>query len=1038
MTKGVDESKNLPSALTQSGGETVQIAPEDKLFAGDTVQIGAPFDSELDHNTTVVDKKAEDFSTEIALDTGLASQEPDANALVPEIIADESINTSQPSGDSAAQPVSERSFSEPVENEDTALRPNRLRTALIYGLFAFTGLWLVINVYQSSRIQTEIVDWKTTHRDGRLVIDTIDSKIVDKLTIGDEITALDGEAVTRNGRLRQLLERLKPEQTYILQIKPGDGAAVRQVELVAPPGSVIVELNKYLVNLIIPITFFLCGLIVFFFKPDNKLVVLMAMTFALMTIAVPVLPLVMPELSPPFNVIWSVGTVIGFIFAPIIFHLHSVFPEPSNFIRRFPIFEKLLYLPCLLLSVPIAAMWHLSLNGFSWFDFSIDRPIFTQLLFLPHTAYLLGTLVILMVNYFLTDAIGKRRVRLYAAGAFLSVAMYLFDKLLRPIEYAFNFRLYGDDGFRYFLTLAPTMFLPIALAYAITRHKVIPVSFVIRRGLQYLLAKNALRLLLLLPVLALLWNVAANPERRIDEILMRNSTGFYICIVLAAVLIAVNRFGLREWIDRRFFRKQYKQEVILRDLGEAIQESDSISTLSRLVSDKIDAALHPSSIYLFFKSDASDSDFSLSYTSTGAGSADFKIDADSPVLRFLQTERRAIDFADANTGDLPRAEERWLRSLGASLLVPMHGTDRKLAGFFTLGEKLSEIPYTGGDKQLLTSLANQIALIHENLTLKDRVRQEQKIRTEVLSRVDAASLNLLKECPKCGRCFDRIEERCSDDNAELTFTLPVERTIEKRYRLEKLLGKGAMGAVYEATDKRINRLVAVKILSGAMFGNRDALRRFQREAQTAGRVHHPNIVTIFDYGVLTTEGAFLVMEIVRGRSLRQVLDREKTLKHETVVEWFGQVLDGIEAAHAAGIIHRDLKPANIVVTEKDGEPARLAILDFGLAREQELTESVTVPGTILGTFGYMPPEQLRGEQSDERSDLFAIAVMIYEAVHGDRPFQGKSYHELLRSMSETQVFYINKKWAAFFRRGLAVDRKRRYSKAGKMKEALKL
>lgn len=136
--------------------------------------------------------------------------------------------------------------------------------------------------------------------------------------------------------------------------------------------------------------------------------------------------------------------------------------------------------------------------------------------------------------------------------------------------------------------------------------------------------------------------------------------------------------------------------------------------------------------------------------------------------------------------------------------------------------------YTSRDKQLLETRANQIALVHENLSLKDRVRREQQIKTEVLSRFDEGNINLLKECPRCGRCYDRNNKKCEADNTELIFSLPVERTIEDRYRLEKLIGKGGMGAVYEATDLRINRAVALKILSGASFGNREALRRFER------------------------------------------------------------------------------------------------------------------------------------------------------------------------------------------------------------------
>jgi len=500
------------------------------------------------------------------------------------------------------------------------------------------------------------------------------------------------------------------------------------------------------------------------------------------------------------------------------------------------------------------------------------------------------------------------------------------------------------------------------------------------------------------------------------------------------------RSRFSDWIDRRFFREQYNQEKILRELTEVVKESDSLAKLSRLVSSKIQLALHPESIYLFFRDDTHQSDFSLGYTTSGAGenSTNLKLVADSPLLRLMQQERGAIEFPTRQTDDLPNREKRWLRETGANLLLPMHSSDGRLAGIFSLGEKMSQIPYTRRDKELLGTLANQIALIHENLNLKDRVRREQRIKAEVLSRFDEADINLLKECPTCGRCYDRTTLKCADDNSNLTFSLPVERTIENRYRLEKLLGKGGMGAVYKATDTRINRPVAVKILSGAMFGNRDALRRFEREAQTAGKLNHRNIVTVFDYGVLSTEGAFLVMELVAGETLSEMLKRKGKLDAETVVAWFAQVLDGVEAAHKAGIIHRDLKPDNIFVTRNEDKPVRLCILDFGLARfnEHEFTDSVTVPGTVMGTLGYMPPEQLGGEKVDERSDLFATGVIIYECLHGEKPFAGKTYQEIMRSMSKEIVLDENELFTEFFKRGLAQKPENRFASASEMKRGL--
>jgi len=185
--------------------------------------------------------------------------------------------------------------------------------------------------------------------------------------------------------------------------------------------------------------------------------------------------------------------------------------------------------------------------------------------------------------------------------------------------------------------------------------------------------------------------------------------------------------------------------------------------------------------------------------------------------------------------------------------------DQRLAGVLWLDEKMSEEPYSARDKDLLQMIAGQIAVVHENLRLKEQLADEQRVRINVLSHLDERSVNLLKECPSCGRCYDRSAELCAVDGIELTTLIPVERVVEKKYRLDRRLGSGGMGGVYEATDLRLNRTVALKVMVGRLFGNRVALRRFEREARTSARLRHPNIVTIHDFGRLQGEGAYLVV-----------------------------------------------------------------------------------------------------------------------------------------------------------------------------------
>lgn len=922
----------------------------------------------------------------------------------------------------------------PDAPNENALRPSRWRFALVVLMLVFTAGWTLLNFGMLSEYRVES-DWRfsfTKNTDGNYFV--VQPFAADNVRVGDELMSFNGAEFSHE-TFWETESRLNPGDRYTLGLRR-DGQLLA-VELVVPPVSLVKILERYVLGLLIPALFLLVGGAVFLLKPNDKAVLLIVVVFCLgggVGISPHLRYFIVDSWLPPLLVfIYYAARVASLASTTVSFHLFLIFPERLRLVRRFSALEYLLYLPCLIfMLLPMACFY---LSQFGWMRIDLNRVLAIVLLInVGFGIYGLATLTALLFNYFQANETNRRRIRLIAVGLAVAILPSIISSaILRPLG------LYPGE-LMFFLTRVSSVVFPFVFAYAIVRHKVIPVSLVIRRGLQYLLAKNALRLLLILPILGIVWNIAANPNRTLSEILLNNSFAFYSFLALAAGFFLLMRSRFSDWIDRRFFREQYNQERVLHELIEDVKESDSMPKLSRLVSNRIQSALHPTSVYLFYE-DQHESDFSVGYT-TSQNSDDLKLAADSPLLRFMQTQHGAIEFPLRNADVLPRRERDWLQGLGADLLVPMHGTDGKLAGFFSLGGKKSEIPYTQRDRELLETLANQIALVQENLSLKDRVRREQKIKTEVLSRFDEGNINLLKECPRCGKCFDRTVEKCDEDGAELTFTLPVERTIENRYRLERLIGKGGMGAVYEATDTRINRTVAVKILSGAMFGNRDALRRFEREAQTAGRLQHPNIITVFDYGVLSTEGAFLVMELFRGESLRQILEREGKLDARTIVSWFGQVLDGVEAAHRQGIIHRDLKPDNILVAQSANGAAHLCILDFGLARlnEQEFAaQSGTVPGTIMGTFGYMPPEQLRGEKTDERSDLFAVGVMIYEALHGEKLFRGNSYQELLRAMTSDEFLpELDRRLTEFFEKSLAQEPAARFASAGEMKRVLSI
>src|SRR3974390_2869227 len=215
-------------------------------------------------------------------------------------------------------------------------------------------------------------------------------------------------------------------------------------------------------------------------------------------------------------------------------------------------------------------------------------------------------------------------------------------------------------------------------------------------------------------------------------------------------------------------------------------------------------------------------------------------------------------------------------------------------------------------------------------------------------------------------------------------------TILGQYEIRSPLGAGGMGEVYRAHDKRLDRDVAIKVLPEYLPSDPDRLRRFEQEARATAALNHPNILAV--YQMATDNGvSYLVEELLEGETLRERLQRGP-IPLRKAIDYGVQIAHGLAAAHDKGIVHRDLKPENLFVT-KDG---RVKILDFGLARlgpskdssgEEVTVEQKTNPGVVLGTAGYMSPEQVRGKAVDHRTDIFAFGTVLYEMVTGKQTFR---------------------------------------------------
>jgi serine/threonine-protein kinase len=214
--------------------------------------------------------------------------------------------------------------------------------------------------------------------------------------------------------------------------------------------------------------------------------------------------------------------------------------------------------------------------------------------------------------------------------------------------------------------------------------------------------------------------------------------------------------------------------------------------------------------------------------------------------------------------------------------------------------------------------------------------------------------------------------------------------IDGRYHVETVLAQGGMGVVYRGRHRLIDKAVAIKVLRPELADNREITQRFLTEAQAASSIGNEHIVDITDYGELPDGATYIVMEYLEGQALGQALAKDEAMPVEDILDIARQVCDGLQHAHEAGIVHRDLKPDNIFLTHRGKQERFVKILDFGIAKVASSQNQLTRAGRIFGTPHYMSPEQARGEELDNRADVYSMGVILYEMLSGKLPFEGEN------------------------------------------------
>jgi len=312
------------------------------------------------------------------------------------------------------------------------------------------------------------------------------------------------------------------------------------------------------------------------------------------------------------------------------------------------------------------------------------------------------------------------------------------------------------------------------------------------------------------------------------------------------------------------------------------------------------------------------------------------------------------------------------------------------------------------------------------------------------------------QCPRCGRRFSNDVLVCPADHtplqADATIAdVPIDpllgQIFDEKYRLEARLGGGGMGTVYRATHLLIDRPVALKVLSQRFVGDETAQQRFRREARAAGRMQHPNAVSVTDFGTTADGYLYIVMELLEGHTLRDVLMREGPLDVARAVSIMLQTSAAVAAAHDAGLIHRDLKPGNIFIAHRADTVAVVKVLDFGVAKfavEEQADDdyqTLTQVGALIGTPRYMSPEQCSGSGPvTPASDVYSLGIILYEMLSGATPFNAETPLAIVfRQVSEPPPPLpesVPQKLRAIVERALAKDPMKRFANAEEFRQEL--
>lgn len=544
------------------------------------------------------------------------------------------------------------------------------------------------------------------------------------------------------------------------------------------------------------------------------------------------------------------------------------------------------------------------------------------------------------------------------------------------------------------LAHAGVLSIPASVTYAVLVDEALQVRLVVRMAIRYALARYTALALIVGPFLVVGAILVMNREVPLDRVLSDARGLILLGSLVTGIALLAARHRLLEAIDRQFFREHYDARHILADLADRSRRVHDVEGLARVLKEELERSLHPRKIELLLR----DPDTRALTPLEGQTPP---LPEKSVLARRLAARGSVLRVdpltATPASAGLSEAEQYWLLDAAASVLLPLVSEGGPLLGLVVLGEKRSEAPFSAEDLDLLATVAVSAATTLEGLARDDGHRYGAIPPA-------APAREAADECRDCGAVQAAGSARCRRCGGQELSAAEGPLLVGGKYRLIERVGRGGMGVVYLGKDVRLGRDVAIKTLPKRTASD---MVRLKKEARYIASVNHPHLAVIYE--VESWRGVpILILEYLHGGTLRERIE-PGGLPVPEVIELGVALCSVLGSLHERGLLHRDVKPGNIGFAGS----GHAKLLDLGLARldrgGRDTASSwagsltTTASGLITGTVPYLSPELVEGSDSDARQDLWAAALVLYEALAGTNPLLGTNLPDTIARIVRADV-----------------------------------